>query len=100
MPMIATRERAHELVEQLEARQLLTAVNTLDDLIRTARLRRVLDSAPLDDEPFSEEENREIEASLERGVFYTHEEVLEELGITQAMLQSVEEVPQQEAVAT
>lgn len=77
------KQKAHQLLDQLDAGQLSAVVHLLQ--VMTGPLARSLANAPIDDEPVSEEEAREIaaaRASLDRGEGIPHEKVLSEFGLT------------------
>lgn len=78
------RSQLHALVDALpdgeldEARRLLRGLNELDPVLRAALL------APLDDEPFTEEDRQaveEAEAGYRRGEWVTNEEMKRRLGL-------------------
>ena len=77
------RQHAHELIDRIVPGQVAAVVGLLEIMLDP--LARTLASAPYDDEPVSEEEAREIEASkksLARGEGIPHEEILAEFGLT------------------
>ena len=77
------RRQAHALLDQLPNEKLTAVVHLL--LAITDPVARSLANAPVDDEPVSEEEAREIgaaRASLDRGEGIPHEKVLAEFGLT------------------
>ena len=81
--MADTKEHAHELIELLAPRQVTAVVGLLEAMLDP--VTRSLANAPLDDEPVSEEEAREIaavRASFDRGEGIPHEQVLAEFGLT------------------
>jgi hypothetical protein len=80
----ADRASLHALVDALpetelaEARRLLSALTVADPALRTALL------APLDDEPFTDEDRaavEEAEAGYRRGEWVSHEEMKREFGL-------------------
>jgi hypothetical protein len=78
-----TKEHAHELIDRLAPGQVSAVVGLLEIMLDP--VSRSLANAPLDDEPVSEEEAREIaaaRASLDRGEGIPHEQVLAEFGLT------------------
>lgn len=84
MPQAHTKEHAHELIDRMAPGQVAAAVGLLETMLDP--FARALANAPIDDEPVSEEEAREIEAahaSLDRGEGVSHEDVLAEYGLTQ-----------------
>jgi hypothetical protein len=77
------KQQAHELIERLAPSQISAVVHLLEVMIDP--VARSLANAPVDDEPVSEEEAREIaaaRASLDRGEGIPHEKVLAEFGLT------------------
>ena len=77
------RQQAHDLIERLAPSQISAVVRLLE--LMTDPVARSLANAPLDDEPVSEEEAREVaaaRASLDRGEGIPHEKVLAEFGLT------------------
>lgn len=77
------KQKAHQLLDQLAAGQLSAIVRLLE--VMTDPLARSLANAPIDDEPVTEEEAREIaaaRASLDRGEGIPHEKVLAEFGLS------------------
>jgi hypothetical protein len=77
------KQQAHQLLDQLDAGQLAAVIHLLQ--VMTDPVARSLANAPVDDEPVTEEEAREIaaaRASLDRGEGVPHEEVLAEFGLT------------------
>lgn len=77
------KEHAHELIERLAPGQISAVVHLLE--VMTDPVAQSLANAPVDDEPVSEEEAREIaaaRASLDRGEGIPHEKVLAEFGLT------------------
>jgi hypothetical protein len=77
------RQQAHALLDLLPQEKLTAVVHLLQAI--SDPLARSLANAPVDDEPVSEEEAREIaaaRASLDRGEGIPHEKVLAEFGLT------------------
>jgi len=77
------RRQAHVLLDQLPNEKLTAVVHLLQAI--SDPLARSLANAPVDDEPVTEEEAREIaaaRASLDRGEGIPHEKVLAEFGLT------------------
>lgn len=79
------KQHAHELIERLDARQILTAVRFLK-FISMGPVAQSLAVAPVDDEPLSEEEMQAIrrsEAWFEKndGKGASMEDVLVEFGL-------------------
>lgn len=81
--MAMDKQRAHQLLDRLDAGQLEAIVRLLQ--VMTDPVARSLVNAPMDDEPVSEEEAREIAAAracLDRGEGIPHEQVLAEFGLS------------------
>lgn len=84
---MTVKERLHQLVEELpEGRATLAAERALTHLRDLAEdpVLQTLMSAPLDDEPITDDEMAAIEeglADLERGDVVTDEELRRELGL-------------------
>jgi hypothetical protein len=77
------KQQAHELIERLAPSQISAVVHLLE--VMTDPVAYSLANAPVDDEPVSDEEAREIaaaRASLDRGEGIPHENVLAEFGLT------------------
>ena len=77
------KQQAHDLIERLAPSQISAVVHLL--AVMTDPVARSLANAPVDDEPVTEEEAREIaaaRASLDRGEGIPHEKVLAEFGLT------------------
>jgi hypothetical protein len=83
MNTILDKQHAHELIERLEASQVVTAVRFLEFMMLDP-VSRSLATAPVDDEPLTEEEEQALNASKEwfkhnQGI--PHEEILAEFGL-------------------
>lgn len=77
------KREAHELIDRLAPSQVSAIVHLLE--VMTDPMARSLANAPVDDEPVSEEEAREIaaaRASFDRGEGISNKEVLAEFGLT------------------
>jgi hypothetical protein len=77
------KQQAHELIERLAPSQVSAVVHLLE--VMTDPVAHSLATAPVDDEPVTEEETREIaaaRASLDRGEGIPHEKVLAEFGLS------------------
>jgi hypothetical protein len=90
--MAADKQHAHELIEKLDGNQVSKAISMLESLLDP--LSRAIANAPIDDEPVTEEEKRELDRSREwfkhnKGI--PHEEVLAELGITKEEIDRFQE---------
>jgi hypothetical protein len=81
--MANTKEHAHELIDRMAPGQIAAVVGLMEIMLDP--VARSLANAPLDDEPVTEEEAREIaaaRASLDRGEGIPHEKVLAEFGLS------------------
>jgi hypothetical protein len=77
------KQEAHELIERLSTGQVIAAVGLFKAMLDPVSV--ALANAPIDDEPVSEEEAREIaeaRAAIARGEAVSNEEVLAEFGLT------------------
>jgi hypothetical protein len=77
------KQEAHELIERLSTGQVIAAVGLFKAMLDPVSV--ALANAPIDDEPVSEQETREIaeaRASIARGEGIPHDEVLREFGLT------------------
>jgi hypothetical protein len=84
MPQALTnpRQHAHELIERMAMSKVAAVVNLLETMLDPVSV--ALANAPMDDEPVSEEEARDIteaRAAYARGKVVSHEEVLAEFGL-------------------
>lgn len=80
---MSSREQLHELVDRLPDSEIPTALRVLAAL-SVDPLTRALAAAPLDDEPYTEEQQRrdlEADARIERGEGIPMEEVKRQLGL-------------------
>ncbi len=85
MATVATnpKQEAHELIERLSTGQVIAAVGLFKAMLDPVSI--ALANAPIDDEPVSEEEARDIaeaRAAAARGEVVSNEEVLAEFGLT------------------
>jgi hypothetical protein len=83
MGTVLDKKIAHELIERLEDSQVVTAVRFLEFMMLDP-VSRSLATAPVDDEPLTEEEEQALNASREwfkhnQGI--PHEEILAEFGL-------------------
>jgi len=81
--MANSKEHVYELIDRLPPAQLSAIVGLLEAMLDP--FSRSLANAPMDDEPVSEEEVREIaaaRASLDGGKGIPHEQVLSEMDLT------------------
>jgi len=77
------KQHAHHLIDQLDSVQLAAVVHLLE--VMTDPVAHAIANAPLDDEPVSEEEARQVvaaRASFDRGEGIPHEQVLAEFGLS------------------
>lgn len=77
------KQQAHELIDRLSAGQVSAVVNLLEAMLDPVSV--ALASAPIDDQPLSEEEARHISesrAAIARGSVVSNDEVLAEFGLT------------------
>jgi hypothetical protein len=77
------KQHAHELIDRLPQAQLTAVVGLLEAMLDP--VSRSLANAPIDDEPVSKEEARDIasaRAALDRGEGVPHEQVLADFGLT------------------
>jgi hypothetical protein len=77
------KQEAHELIERLSTGQVIAAVGLFKAMLDPVSI--ALANAPIDDEPVSEEEARDIaeaRAAAARGEIVSNEEVLAEFGLT------------------
>jgi hypothetical protein len=77
------KQEAHELIERLSTGQVIAAVGLFKAMLDPVSV--ALANAPIDDEPVSEAEARDIaeaRAASARGEVVSNEEVLAEFGLT------------------
>jgi hypothetical protein len=77
------KQEAHDLIERLSTGQVIAAVGLFKAMLDPVSV--ALTNAPIDDEPVSEEEARDIaeaRAAAARGEVVSNEEVLAEFGLT------------------
>ncbi len=94
MPYARTREQAHELIDRMAPGQVAALVGLLEAMLDP--VSRAIANAPIDDEPVSEEEARDIaesRAAYARGEVVSHEEVLAEFGLTAADFERMGQTP-------
>ena len=82
--MTANREHAHELIDRLQETQVSGLIGFLETIVDPAAT--ALRNAPLDDEPETEEEKRDVDAArqwygLNGGTGVPHEEAMRRLGL-------------------
>ncbi len=85
MPATATspKQQAHELIDRMSTGQVSAVVGLLEAMLDPVSI--ALANAPLDDEPVSEDEARDIaeaRAAYARGEAVSNDEVLDEFGLT------------------
>ncbi len=77
------KQHAHELIDRMAPGQVSVAVSLFEIMLDP--VARAIANAPIDDEPVSEEEARDIaeaRAAAARGEVVSNEEVLAEFGLT------------------
>ena len=77
------KQEAHELIERLSTGQVIAAIGLFKAMLDPVSV--ALANAPIDDEPVSEEETRDIaeaRAAAARGEVVSNEEVLAQFGLT------------------
>ena len=78
-----SKQQAHELIERLSTGQVSAVVGLLEAMLDP--VSTALANAPIDDEPVSEEEARDIaeaRAAYARGEVVANQEVLADFGLT------------------
>jgi len=88
------RQHAHQLIDRMPETQLSGLVHFLETIVEPVSY--TLANAPLDDEPFTEEERHavaEAEEWLRHNKPIPHEQVLAELGLTMADWERMAEEP-------
>lgn len=88
------KQEAHELIERLSTGQVIAAIGLFKAMLDPVSI--ALANAPMDDEPVSDEEARDIaaaRASLARGEGVSHDEVLREFGLTTEDFERMEHTP-------
>jgi hypothetical protein len=86
------KRHAHELIERLSSGQVSAVVGLLEAMLDPVEI--ALANAPLDDEPLTPEETRALDESREwrkHNAGIPHEQVLDELGITQEEIDNYQE---------
>jgi hypothetical protein len=83
--MAANKEHAHELIDRLAPSQVPAVIGILEALLDP--VSRAISTAPVDDEPESEEERQAVARSKawfkqRNGQGIPHEEVLADFGLT------------------
>jgi hypothetical protein len=77
------KQQAHELIDRLSTGQVFAVVGLLEAMLDPVSV--ALANAPMDDEPVSEEEARDIaeaRAAYARGEVVSNEQVLADFGLT------------------
>ena len=88
------KQHAHEWINRMAPGQVSAVVSLLEIILDP--LARTLAGAPYDDEPVSQEEAREVEASkasLARGEGVPHEKVLAEFGLSAEDFERMRQTP-------
>jgi hypothetical protein len=86
-----TRELAHRLIDRMAISQVAAVVRVLEIIVDP--VAHSLANAPFEDEPISEDEERDVAASkewLKHNKPIPHEEVLAEFGLTSGDFESEE----------
>ena len=81
--VINPKQQAHELIDRISTAQASAVVGLLEAMLDPVSV--ALANAPMDDEPVSEEEARDIaeaRAAYARGEVVSHQEVLADFGLT------------------
>ena len=89
-----SKQQAHELIDRMAPGQVSAVVGLLEAMLDP--VSTALANAPIDDEPVSEEEARDIaeaRAAYARGEFVSNEEVLAEFGLTAADFERMGRTP-------
>jgi|WetSurMetagenome_2_1015567.scaffolds.fasta_scaffold119578_2 hypothetical protein len=81
------RQHVHELIDRLPPVQLSALAALLESMVEQDPVAEAIRTAPLDDEPESEEEKQAVQEARDwlaqnGGKGIPHEEVLAELGLT------------------
>ena len=90
--MSSHKEHAHELIERLPPSQLTAVVGLLEAMLDP--VARAIAQAPVDDEPVTMQEEKALAESqewLKHHKPIPHEEVLADLGITQAEIDNYQD---------
>lgn len=77
------KQQAHELIDRISTAQASAVVGLLEAMLDPVSV--ALNNAPMDDEPVSEEEARDIaeaRAAYARGEVVSNQEVLADFGLT------------------
>ncbi|MGA7409366.1 MAG: hypothetical protein WBW33_02710 [Bryobacteraceae bacterium] len=92
---MSNREHAHELIDRLPDTQLSALIGLLETIVEPV-VSYTLSNAPLDDEPFTEEDRQavaEAVAWLEHNEPIPHEQALAEFGLSIADWENMGEEP-------
>ena len=84
MQSAASKQQAHALIERLEEPQLTTVVRFLEFMMLDP-VTRSLATAPIDDQPLTEDEEDALNASKDwfvKNPGISHDEILSEFGLT------------------
>lgn len=88
------KQHAYELIDRMAVSQVSAVVRLLETMLDPVAI--ALAKAPIDDEPVSEEEARDIADSRDayaRGEFVSDEEVLAEFGLTAEDFERMGQMP-------
>src|SRR5947209_1719875 len=83
MSTVVNKQHAHELIDRLKPSQLVTALRFLEFMMLDP-VSRSLATAPIDNEPLTEEEQQSLNSSekwFEHNQGIAHEEILAEFGL-------------------
>ena len=92
MPYDQTKEKAHELIDRMAPSQLSAVVGLLESMLDP--VSRAIAQAPVDDEPLTEQEEKALAEArewLQHHKPIPHEQVLADLGITQAEIDNYQD---------
>ena len=88
------KQQAHELIDRISTAQASAVVGLLEAMLDPVSV--ALANAPMDDEPVSEEEARDIAesgAAYARGEVVSNDEVLADFGLTAADFERMGQTP-------
>ncbi len=88
------KQEAHELIERLSTGQVIAAVGLFKAMLDPVSV--ALANAPIDDEPVSEDEARDIaeaRGAPARGEVVSNEEVLREFGLSPEDFERMGQIP-------
>jgi hypothetical protein len=94
MSPAAEKQQAHELIDRMAPMQVTAVVRLMEVMVDP--FLQALANAPIDDEPVSEEEEREAELArqeFDRGEGIPNEEILAEFGLSQEDFEAMGRTP-------